>query len=193
MKIAIVSINTDFSDALQSLLVQAGYEAVSGGLDMDTTGFDAAVLDAMPENMPSCRSIWIAGTASPAANAEILNRPFAFASLQQWLETDSTASIINIANGKLDKAQRLLHGTVGETALTDKEIDLLEILLNSGDDGVERKKLLTSVWGYNENAETTTLETHIYRLRRKFHDIGLASSITNQSGMVRLEFSGQTE
>lgn len=53
-----------------------------------------------------------------------------------------------------------------ETRLTDKETALLSALMASAN-GIAREKLLQDVWGYNSQADTHTIETHIYRLRRK--------------------------
>ncbi|MGE4351703.1 MAG: helix-turn-helix domain-containing protein [Bdellovibrionales bacterium] len=50
--------------------------------------------------------------------------------------------------------------------LTEKETALLEYLCAS-DKPVPREELLASVWGYDDSIDTHTLETHIYRLRRK--------------------------
>lgn len=50
--------------------------------------------------------------------------------------------------------------------LTDMESALLEHLLENGEP-VSREALLGAVWGYGDNLDTHTLETHIYRLRRK--------------------------
>ena len=50
--------------------------------------------------------------------------------------------------------------------LTEKEIQLLEILLNS-QKAVSKKKFLSLVWRYSSDADTHTVETHIYRLRKK--------------------------
>jgi len=50
--------------------------------------------------------------------------------------------------------------------LTDKEAALLEYLC-AATTSVSRDELLASIWGYDTTIDTHTLETHIYRLRRK--------------------------
>mgnify|MGYP003394400406 CR=1 FL=1 len=54
-----------------------------------------------------------------------------------------------------------------EFRLTEKERDILVLLDKHRGQGVERKTLLDTIWGYAEGVETHTLETHIHRLRRK--------------------------
>jgi DNA-binding response OmpR family regulator len=51
--------------------------------------------------------------------------------------------------------------------LTGKEVSILKFLYKTNDRVVTRKTLLDSVWGYNSEVTTHTLETHIYRLRQK--------------------------
>jgi DNA-binding response OmpR family regulator len=51
--------------------------------------------------------------------------------------------------------------------LTEKEVDILKCLINSGREPVDRDKLLKQVWNYSSDVTTHTLETHIYRLRQK--------------------------
>lgn len=51
--------------------------------------------------------------------------------------------------------------------LTEKETNILKFLHRAGGQAVARDKLLHEVWGYNAQVSTHTLETHIYRLRRK--------------------------
>jgi DNA-binding response OmpR family regulator len=51
--------------------------------------------------------------------------------------------------------------------LTEKERDILLILLEADGKVITRENLLHTVWGYASDVETHTLETHIYRLRHK--------------------------
>jgi len=55
----------------------------------------------------------------------------------------------------------------GRISLTEKERDILVNLYQQRGKTVLRRDLLDKIWGYHEQAETHTLETHIYRLRRK--------------------------
>lgn len=65
-------------------------------------------------------------------------------------------------------AQRLLqHSVTGSRMrLTEKETAVLKLLCRA-EGPLSRNALLAEVWGYSETASTHTVETHIYRLRRK--------------------------
>lgn len=68
------------------------------------------------------------------------------------------------------RAHRLVAKETGEAVkLTDKEIAVLEYLY-AAQDPVSREELLASVWGYDSKIDTHTVETHIYRLRKKLMD-----------------------
>ena len=54
-----------------------------------------------------------------------------------------------------------------EIRLTDKETAMISYLYFSNSDIVCRDELLHAIWGYNPDANTHTLETHVYRLRQK--------------------------
>jgi len=51
--------------------------------------------------------------------------------------------------------------------LTEKEAAVLKYLYRAGGAMVSREELLHQVWGYSDTAATHTVETHVYRLRRK--------------------------
>ena len=54
--------------------------------------------------------------------------------------------------------------------LTEREANIIIFLYNSKKP-VKISKLQTEVWGHNSKLETHTVETHIYRLRKKINNI----------------------
>ena len=56
--------------------------------------------------------------------------------------------------------------------LTEKETEILWKLLNKIEHKISQKELLKEIWGYDEGIETRTLETHIYRIRKKLNSVG---------------------
>ena len=53
--------------------------------------------------------------------------------------------------------------------LTEKEIEII-LYLNSKKEKQNVQDLQKNIWGYSSNLETHTVETHIYRLRKKISD-----------------------
>ncbi len=78
-------------------------------------------------------------------------------------------SKINIKNYELDLNSRLISKNNDNLKLTEKEIEIILYL-------VENKMkhtvldLQKNIWGYSSTMETHTVETHIYRLRKKISD-----------------------
>ncbi len=66
----------------------------------------------------------------------------------------------------LDKNEKKLLRDNSYVLLTEKEIQLLELFL-SYKKPISKNKILDEVWKYSEDADTHTVETHIYRLRKK--------------------------
>lgn len=70
--------------------------------------------------------------------------------------------------------------------LTEKETELLEYLARKNT-AVSREELLAAIWGYDRGIDTHTLETHIYRLRRKLAADGAgAECIAAEGGFYRI-------
>ena len=78
-------------------------------------------------------------------------------------------SSIEIKEYLLNKNEKKLLKDENEIILTEKEIQLLELFLNNKKP-ISKDKILSSVWNYSSNADTHTVETHIYRLRKKIND-----------------------
>ena len=65
-----------------------------------------------------------------------------------------------------DKNERILKKGDKTLKITEKEIDFLCNLKNSKSP-LSKKYILEKIWFYSPGTETHTIETHIYRLRKK--------------------------
>ena len=79
-------------------------------------------------------------------------------------------SEINLGSYKLNLNSRKIFNNEKSLNLTEREANII-IFLNNSDKPVKISKLQTEVWGHNSKLETHTVETHIYRLRKKIKDI----------------------
>ncbi len=59
------------------------------------------------------------------------------------------------------------RNTGSVSVLTEKESDVLEYLKTNHPRAISRDELLKEIWEYAPDLETHTLETHLYRLRKK--------------------------
>ncbi len=75
-------------------------------------------------------------------------------------------SKIKIKNYSIDLNSREIALNNTKLKLTEKEINTI-IYLSNKKKPVSIKELQTKVWGYQLGMETHTVETHIYRLRKK--------------------------
>ena len=98
--------------------------------------------------------------------------PSKFQEINQIIENSvvkknfSKNSSIKIKDYILDKNEKKLLRDNNYILLTEKEIQLLELFL-SYNKPISKNKILDEVWKYSEEADTHTVETHIYRLRKK--------------------------
>ena len=75
-------------------------------------------------------------------------------------------SKIIISNYTLDLNSRKISSNTSELKLTEKEINTI-LYLSKKKEPIHIKELEKAVWEYQSEIETHTVETHIYRLRKK--------------------------
>ncbi len=78
-------------------------------------------------------------------------------------------SSIEIKSYLLNKNEKKLSKSDDFIILTEKEVHLLELFIRSKKP-LSKNAILSSVWNYSSDADTHTVETHIYRLRKKIND-----------------------
>ena len=75
-------------------------------------------------------------------------------------------SLIHLNDYVIDKNERKIKKNDSELQLSEKEINFL-VLFSKSKEPINRNVVLKNVWNYSSESETHTIETHIYRLRKK--------------------------
>lgn len=90
------------------------------------------------------------------------------ACLRKYHKTE--AKVTNIGDLSVNQTTRQVHKGNDEIRLTQKEYELLELLLENRNRLMERGELLDRVWGYSYYGSQRTVDTHIKTLRAKLGD-----------------------
>jgi DNA-binding response OmpR family regulator len=134
----------------------------------------------------------MAGALDAGAN-DYVTKPIRVSDLLARLRThlrgdDTDDAVVTIGPYAFKPSVRLLSDADGgrKVRLTDKEAAILAFLYRAGR-AIGRETLLGEVWGYNAGVTTHTLETHVYRLRRKIErDPAKAEILVTEPGGYRL-------
>ena len=78
-------------------------------------------------------------------------------------------SKLKVKNYLIDLNSRTISNNNNTLKLTEREIDII-FFLNENKDPQKINDLQNKVWRYSSDLETHTVETHIYRLRKKMYD-----------------------
>jgi DNA-binding response OmpR family regulator len=176
--------------------------------------FDAVLIDgALPDGRAAdlCRDLRCAGIGGPlivlaspetgsdqaaafAAGAnDWMIKPVRISELLERLRAglrniEGEPGVLTIGPYAFLPTAKLLSDAAGgrQVRLTEKETAILEFLYRAGR-AIGRDTLLGEVWGYNAGIATHTLETYVYRLRRKIErDPANAEILVTERGGYRL-------
>ncbi len=78
---------------------------------------------------------------------------------------------------ELDRRTRRVRLSGQEIALTQKEFDLLAVLMEDPGAVVSRRRIVERVWGTHWYGPSRTLDVHISSLRRKLGDMGWIETV----------------
>ncbi len=166
--------------------------------------FDAAVVDDLPETVASLQQklrrtpiIFLSNSENDFGDSvTVIVKPFC---LEDFL--DSVLSCVNLfahsRDGRLSFGHYVLDASKKEiknthsrnvVKLTEREVAILNYLYKAYPKIVSKSELLSEVWGYNPDATTHTVETHIYRLRQKVEEDSSDPIILTEESGYRLNF-----
>ena len=86
--------------------------------------------------------------------------------------TGRSSNIIEHKGIKIDDANHKVYIDGQEIKLTHKEYELLRLFLLNPDTIFSRDRLLNSIWGYDSQSYTRTVDAHIASLRKKLLHYG---------------------
>ena len=102
----------------------------------------------------------------PSSLIEISNKIISLITSKKFNQN----SFVKIKEYAIDKNERKLKQENLSMTITEREIQLIELLFNEKKP-VPKSIILKRVWKYADDADTHTIETHIYRLRKKILDV----------------------
>ena len=137
---------------------------------------DGFTADSLEKLLKDCKKIKILVSYNSKKKKdqfnEVIYLPVKISDLNQIVENAvikknfNKNSSISIKQYKLDKNEKRLIKDKNFILLTEKEIQLLELFLDNKKP-ISKNIILKEVWKYSTSADTHTVETHIYRLRKK--------------------------
>ena len=159
IKVFIKNLSPALKEAIEDHIADISFLDIAEGLD-DT---DIIVSSFMPdiEGYDLVPKL-ILGTEQKYRLGDIVNKIVKIA-------THPIQYINDIALGEISflPKEKLFIRNKQEIVLTDREVDILYYLVKNIGSEVSKEQILKDVWKYQEGIDTHTLETHIYRLRKK--------------------------
>ena len=154
-------------------------------------GLGEAVASSLREHGLGCPILLLCDGDTQTSQPSIA-RPFRFSALLARLHALNThqsagdGTVVKIGPYTFHPSAKLLQSGNRKVRLTEKETNILKFLHASAGT-VPRDILLHEVWGYGPAVATHTLETHIYRLRKKIEqDPARAQILLTEEGGYRL-------
>ena len=174
--------STSFSTTLNELKPFLKFNTTQKNIssDFDIILFhEDALLDKEDKNIinsSGCLKVCASKNKNPSNNFDaFLELPSTLKEINSTIENVvaknvfSKNSSIKIKKYLLNKNEKKLSKNDNEIILTEKEIQLLELFLDNKKP-ISKDEILSSVWNYSSDADTHTVETHVYRLRKKIND-----------------------
>ena len=106
---------------------------------------------------------------------DYISKPFAIEELLARIEVvfrrqnSFNESIVKFKDLVINKHSRVVKQNDNEINLTNKEYELLQILIDNKDKVVTRDEMLENIWGYDYEPETNVIDVYIRYLRAKLN------------------------
>ncbi|HCU58694.1 MAG TPA: hypothetical protein DIC64_01800 [Alphaproteobacteria bacterium] len=126
-----------------------------------------------------------------------IQKPFSLAVFLNLMQSvlnfilTSSAAVLSFNGYELSPLEKELKNikTGEKVKLTEREVSMILYLHKMKGQTTSKTEFLQEVWGYNPDASTHTIETHVYRLRQKIEkDQNWPELISTENGGYKLNF-----
>lgn len=121
---------------------------------------------------------------------DYLGKPFHFEELLARIEALAKRSVnaehkrqLQVADLVLDLDTMRVQRAGQELSLTAKELGILELLMSNSGKVYSRERILTNVWGLNEDPLTNIVDVYLARLRKKIDDAHAVKLLHTRRGL----------
>ncbi len=134
-----------------------------------TAGIPCIILSAKGEEIDKVRGLELGAE-------DYITKPFGVLELQARVKTalrrvPASVGAVRMGGNEIDFGRREVRRDGREVKLTFKEFELLEYMYKNAGLVLSRDQLLTQVWSYNFEGDTTrTVDFHVHSLRQKLGD-----------------------
>ncbi|HNX63815.1 MAG TPA: response regulator transcription factor [Oscillospiraceae bacterium] len=87
-------------------------------------------------------------------------------------QDDEKGKVYSVGNLSLDTKKHIVKADGAEILLTFKEFELLYMLMKNEENVLTREQILSSIWNYEFDGETRTVDVHVRTLRQKLGECG---------------------
>lgn len=115
-----------------------------------------------------------------AGGDDYLAKPFEFIELTARVDalvrrriTPEAVSELRVGDLRLDLIERVLFCGACEIELLPKEFAILEYLMRNPNVLVSRKMIFEAVWGYSYNHQSSVIDVHVGKIRKKIDPDGM--------------------
>jgi len=200
IKIALLSPDSafaeDFAEQLRRFLPNIEvFQEETKDVNLFIIDADAKMLQKSAENYKDIPIVFLSSGICSTGEADVvITKPFHLAEFLHSLKNNTLVpkirrkECLNFKEYSFYPVKKEIVSSLNQAIvkLTEKEVNILKYLYLYAPAIISKEELLENVWGYNAEASTHTVETHIYRLRQKVEENGASQLIITENNGYRL-------